>query len=526
MKRFFLSLLLLNIFLLLSACSRPPTATPTGPVTLDASYTRAADTVVARFTQDAISTLVAQLTEVTGLLTAQPTPSIEDLPMGWTATPGPPPPPTFSPEELEYTPTPTPTPIVIVVEATPVAPCNWAALVSDVTISAGTVLSAGDAFTKVWRFRNAGNCTWTPDYRLQLSSGNPMGFFGSLTIGATVPPGGILDLAVDLVAPEDAGRYRNYWWLSDPQGSVFGIGEQGLTPFWIDIQVVEPIASRFKFDFVAQACNAGWTTGSGSIPCTLPSNDERGSISQRDNLELETRTVNDWSLLAVPNRSTTGWISGVFPAYRVQRNDHFLSEVSCLYGYGQCDVTFQLDYQTWDGIVGNIGAWREVYDNRSQSIDVDLSFLEGATVQFILRVYNNGRARDAQAVWFLPRIEQFTPARQSILTWTREGGDQDACDFLEVYLTGNTAAEARASTCETGDYVERGVRSLTVAELNRLLEWVRRIKPFNASQSYTPGVNPITIGINFLGNGSTDASAEDIQVILDFSKQLFEGIAP
>ena len=36
--------------------------------------------------------------------------------------------------------------------------------VSDVTIKDGQTLYGNESFTKVWRVKNTGSCTWTPDY--------------------------------------------------------------------------------------------------------------------------------------------------------------------------------------------------------------------------------------------------------------------------------------------------------------------------------------------------------------------------
>ena len=41
---------------------------------------------------------------------------------------------------------------------------NGMVFVSDVTIKDGQTLYGNESFTKVWRVKNTGSCTWTPDY--------------------------------------------------------------------------------------------------------------------------------------------------------------------------------------------------------------------------------------------------------------------------------------------------------------------------------------------------------------------------
>src|SRR5688572_18810473 len=46
---------------------------------------------------------------------------------------------------------------------TPV-PCNQASFVSDVTIPDNTSITVNDGFTKTWKLKNVGSCTWTSGY--------------------------------------------------------------------------------------------------------------------------------------------------------------------------------------------------------------------------------------------------------------------------------------------------------------------------------------------------------------------------
>src|SRR5574338_1618752 len=58
--------------------------------------------------------------------------------------------------------------------APPTPVCDQAQFVRDVTIPDGTVFAPGATFTKTWRIKNAGTCTWS-GYSLVFDSGDSMG---------------------------------------------------------------------------------------------------------------------------------------------------------------------------------------------------------------------------------------------------------------------------------------------------------------------------------------------------------------
>ncbi|HEY5270416.1 MAG TPA: NBR1-Ig-like domain-containing protein, partial [Anaerolineales bacterium] len=57
----------------------------------------------------------------------------------------------------------------------PVSTCDKAAFVTDVNYPDGTSLASGTPFTKIWRVKNVGTCTWTTSYRLVFAGGDIMG---------------------------------------------------------------------------------------------------------------------------------------------------------------------------------------------------------------------------------------------------------------------------------------------------------------------------------------------------------------
>jgi polar amino acid transport system substrate-binding protein len=86
-------------------------------------------------------------------------------------------------------------------------------------------LNPGQAFTKGWRIRNSGSCTWKPGYVMAYSSGNTAASqMGGQPIPVTqeVGPGATFDFYVNLVAPVTAGTYQGLWNLRNGQNQTFG----------------------------------------------------------------------------------------------------------------------------------------------------------------------------------------------------------------------------------------------------------------------------------------------------------------
>ncbi len=149
---------------------------------------------------------------------------------------------TSAPSQSAATSTSTPLPSNTPIPATNTPlPCNLAAFISDVTYPDDTPVLVGQTFTKTWRFKNIGTCTWTSNYQLVFDHENQMGgpISQALTSG-TVPPGATVDISVNLTAPVTPGQYRGYWRFRDPAGVLFGLNTGS---FWVQIQAVQPTAT-------------------------------------------------------------------------------------------------------------------------------------------------------------------------------------------------------------------------------------------------------------------------------------------
>ena len=288
-------------------------------------------------------------------------------PLTATSTPLVPPPPTISPSG-----------------------CDRASFVTDVNIPDGTIFTPGAAFSKTWRIKNSGYCTWTRDYKLMYYSGEVMNAQTAINIPWNVYAGQTIDLTINMAAPGSPGSYRGYWILSNGNGQMFGIGPSASEPFWVDIKVAGEFNEQ-GFDFWANACSAQWKSGSGYLPCPGTAGDRNGYVIADNFSHLEDGTMGPApSLLMAPENKYNGYIQGYFPAFTVQPGDRFRAVVGCEYG-SSCYVTFRLDYVTPNGGMFNFWQWREQNDRKNYTADVDLSPLAGRSVRFVLELLATGR---------------------------------------------------------------------------------------------------------------------------------------
>lgn len=215
-KRLFLLPVLLAMLLVFSGCNLPTIA----PVPTATEFDLAA-----------IQTAAAQTREAQdggGIATVPPL-LATDTPSPPTETPAP-----------TNTPFPTATPTVAI-------PCDRVSFIKDVTIPDGKDFPPGDTFTKTWRLRNNGSCTWTSDYDLVFANGDSMGGPASVSLTGTVAPNQTVDVSVDLTAPNSPGTYRGNWKLRNASGQVFGLGDSA-SPFYVEIEVVATVNFSIEFE--------------------------------------------------------------------------------------------------------------------------------------------------------------------------------------------------------------------------------------------------------------------------------------
>jgi len=388
--------------LIINACVPVAPYHPTADENLIAAYV--AGTVQAHETQQAFESVVAQLTQLAVEPTAAETETL--LPPTETfitATP-------FAPTKTAQTikivtatqvpPTPTSIPI----------PCDRAEFVRDVTFLDGSVIAPGATFTKIWRVKNSGACTWNSNYALVFVDGDALHAYKIVPLSRNVYPGETVDLSVELTAPAKQGHYKSFWMIRNSSGQRFGIGRQAEKAFWFDIYVM-PFSKDYAFDFGADICEAAWRSSSGKLSCMGDTDDPDGSVSLLDNPRLENgRLEDELTIWMRPQTIRGGWISGIYPGYVVKEGDHFRAAVGCLYDSKGCELTFSVDYQeVGSGRIKNLGSWVEHYDGEIKSIDIDLSALAASRINFILSVTTHGNSENANGFWFVPSVQNFKP---------------------------------------------------------------------------------------------------------------------
>lgn len=381
----------LALVLFLSAC-RAPAATddPKSPTQdINALYTQVAGTLIAQGQQQAA-------TATTG-----PT----NTPIVITATPS------FTPTAAGATATNTSAPAT----ARPVAVCNQATFVTDVTVKDGTQMAKGEDFTKTWRIRNSGTCSWDDDYTVVFEGGTNLANKSSFALPSEVDPGETVDISIAMEAPDENGTYRSEWVIRTDSGSEFGVngsGGSGGVPFFALIRVGAGGGNNsgnngdVRYDFADNFCDADWESDSkNNLPCPGANQGSNGFVLVLQNPELESRNENEPAIWMRPNHDGGGYISGIFPDFKVKNGDHFTAVIGCLDNNSDCRVTFTLSYMRENGNVVQLGSWDEKFDGLTRTLDINLSSLAGDTINVILTVdTGNQFFNQANAFWFVPQI--------------------------------------------------------------------------------------------------------------------------
>lgn len=284
----------------------------------------------------------------------------------------------------------------------PTAVCDLAQFVRDVTVPDGTAFAPGATFTKTWRLKNAGTCTWS-GYSLVFDSGELMGGTSPTPIG-TVSPGQEVDISLNLTAPLANGSYRGYWRIRNTSGVLLPLLGDNSGRFFVDIRVA---VSSSGFDLYTRAPDASWVGSAGVVTFGGPDTDVNGFAMFRTGSQVEDRTSPTKVLEIHPQFVNNGSMTGLYPAYTVVPGEHFKAKIGFLAkADGTCgvgDVKFQLNYKE-AGVVKPLGEWTKTCDGILKDIDVNLSSLAGKNVQFALAVLANGVADQDWAVWIRPEI--------------------------------------------------------------------------------------------------------------------------
>jgi hypothetical protein len=127
--------------------------------------------------------------------------------------------------------------------STSTSDCDRATFVTDVTYADGTAVDAGDTFTKTWRLKNSGTCSWTTSYAVVFTGGESMDGPTVQSLAGNVNPGQTVDLSVDLKAPESNGTHTGNWALRNAAGVIF-------SKFYVEIMVESGTGGPFAVTHV------------------------------------------------------------------------------------------------------------------------------------------------------------------------------------------------------------------------------------------------------------------------------------
>ncbi len=141
---------------------------------------------------------------------------------------------TLPPPPVTSTPAPTNTPAVV--PSTTTDCIDKAAFVADVTIPDETLVPTQFAFTKTWRIKNVGTCTWGAGYQLVFGRGNILGAPPASPLPAAAP-GAQIDVSINLVSPAQGGKYAGDWQFQNATGKRFGVNSHGEDFIFVIIKV-------------------------------------------------------------------------------------------------------------------------------------------------------------------------------------------------------------------------------------------------------------------------------------------------
>lgn len=283
--------------------------------------------------------------------------------------------------------------------------CNAAELVKEVTFAGGTKLAPRAEFVKFWLIKNVGTCTWEPTYKLVFTEGERFEGIYRMSILRKIEPGQTITLMVRFKAPAKTGDYTGYFKLQDKDGNSFGIGSDFQQPLSVSIKVSR--SEEMVYNMAAKYCDAKWRSQmEGSLVCPATTAEPaKGYIMRLDKPKLEDGSEdNEPALLVYPNDTKNGWTEGVFPAIKIQAGYQFRAVIGCQYQSKDCNVKFKLNAIFEDGSQRTLWSWDETDNGKYRHVAVDLTPLAGRKVQLVLKVINNGTAKDSYALWLMPRV--------------------------------------------------------------------------------------------------------------------------
>lgn len=191
--------------------------------------------------------------------------------------------------------------------------------------------------------------------------------------------------------------------ITSPNFYSAGIYYSVIGPTPTPIPPVTPVPGG-GYNFALNSSSAAWQSGAGGLTFPGAEGDARGFAQKLTSFQMETgATINDPSLLMVPQNKTDGYIQALFPAQMIQTGDRFQTTIGCQYGATNCYVTYRIDARTSAG-TKTLWSFKEKYEGLTYNVNLDLSSLAGKNTEFFLLVLASGSPTGDRAIWIAPRI--------------------------------------------------------------------------------------------------------------------------
>jgi len=224
--------------------------------------------------------------------------------------------------------------------ASPPSTCDVAQFVTDVTIPDDTLLAPNAAFTKTWRLKNIGTCSWTPSYAVVFANGDAMSGPATQALSANVNAGETVDLSVNLKAPADNGTYTGNWRLRNAAGATF-------TNFYVRVKVQPPGPQTVDLHTIAS--EDGHVLSGGDVLGPPNVGDSQDDLGREAFLSFD--------ISGIPSSATITKVISDFRNYDTVGDPFSLGNDGCVRAYaqdyGSLDAT---DFFNGDP-TGSIGRW-------------------------------------------------------------------------------------------------------------------------------------------------------------------------
>jgi hypothetical protein len=285
-------------------------------------------------------------------------------------------------------------------------PCYAAEFSGDLTIPNGQIIPPNTSFTKIWRIKNVGSCTWPKGSYMVPTSGN--GWVGDAAkYNNTVKPGKSVDYKVDLVSPMISPgsfvAFKGNWLLRVDKNTK--LESRNRDPFLVSIHVTDITAGTIVWDFVNSYCSAKWEgTNDNDLDCPSSKDNKYGFVRRPSPATLEgpgSGLVVPAAIWSQPASSKKATITGTFSGMYIPPGTRLRASVGCLHDKKECDVQMDLSYRVIGGDKVLINSILEEYDGVTHTLvdNFDLSPFAGNYVSFIFEVKAIGDKQPA-AAWY------------------------------------------------------------------------------------------------------------------------------